>query len=109
MKKTMGWNVKSVLLFGLGMAYSGLAWSQDPFPDGPEKDTLFLVCVQCHSPTRITNAQLTAADWEFILYDMIARGAPVHQEDIGDLKKYLIDNFAIEQQQGIPASPAPRD
>ena len=41
-------------------------------------------------------AKLTAADWEFTLYDMISRGAPVRDEEIDALKKYLIDNFAID-------------
>ena len=36
---------------------------------------------------------MTAEQWEFILYDMIARGAPVHAEDIERVKQYLVDNF----------------
>jgi hypothetical protein len=31
------------------------------------------------------------------VYDMIGRGAPVHKEDIKDLTKYLIDNFATDK------------
>jgi hypothetical protein len=40
-------------------------------------------------------AKLTAADWEFTLYDMISRGAPVRDDEIDALKMYLVDNFAI--------------
>lgn len=71
--------------------------AQNPFPEEEGRDTLFLVCTQCHSLSRITRAQLTAEDWEFYLYDMISRGAPLHQKDIKVLRKYLIDNFAIDQ------------
>lgn len=69
---------------------------QDLFPDEPGRETLLVVCVQCHSPSRITDAKLTAEDWEFTLYDMISRGAPVRKEEIAALKQYLIRNYAID-------------
>ena len=98
MKKIVWWSVASVVLFELGLVFSSLAWSQGMFPEGPGKDTLFFECMLCQPPSRITKSQLTADDWEFILYDMIGRGTPLHQKDIKTLKKYLIDNFAVEQQ-----------
>lgn len=98
MKKLIWLSVASVLLLDVGGVYSSRAWSQDLFPEEQGRETLFLVCVQCHSLSRITGVKMTAADWEFTLYDMISRGAPVHQKDIKNLKKYLIDNFAVEEQ-----------
>ncbi len=59
---------------------------------------MLLVCSQCHSLTRITDANLNAEEWEFTLYDMIARGAPVHEVDLALVRQYLIDNFAIDEQ-----------
>lgn len=85
-----------VLLMPLGIA--PLAVSQESFPEGPGRDTLILVCTQCHALGKMVAAELTAEDWQFIVYDMISRGAPVHQEDIADLTKYLQDNFAIDNQ-----------
>lgn len=96
MMKAVWWALMGVLLLELGVAWSGTAWSQGRFPDGPGKDTLFFECMLCHPPSRITNAKLTADDWEFVLYDMIARGTPLHQKDINVLKKYLIENLAVE-------------
>ncbi len=75
-----------------------LGWGQGPFPNGKARNTLFLVCSQCHSLARITDADLTAEEWEFTLYDMIARGAPVYEEDLALVRQYLIDNFAIDEQ-----------
>ncbi len=72
------------------------AVGQAPFPEGPGRDLLLQVCTQCHAPNRILEADATADDWQFILYDMIGRGAPVHQEDIGTLEKYLVENFAVD-------------
>ena len=86
----------SILFVSLGL--TTLAVSQDSFPDALGRDTLLLVCTQCHSLGKMVAAELTAEDWQFIVYDMISRGAPVHQEDIADLTKYLQDNFAIDNQ-----------
>lgn len=74
------------------------ASSQEAFPDAPGRDTLILACTQCHSMGKMISAELSADDWEFMVYDMIARGAPVHQEDIEDLTRYLQDNFAADKQ-----------
>ena len=74
------------------------ALSQETFPEGPGRDTLVLACSQCHSIGKMVTAKLTAEDWQFIVYDMISRGAPVHQEDIADLTKYLQDNFAVDKK-----------
>ncbi len=59
---------------------------------------MFLACVQCHPLTRITDGDLNAEEWEFTLYDMIARGAPIHEEDLELVRQYLIDNFANDEQ-----------
>lgn len=75
-----------------------LAWSQNPFPQAEVRDTVLLVCSQCHPLTRITDGELTAEEWEFTLYDMIARGAPVHEEDIELVRQYLVDNFATDAE-----------
>jgi hypothetical protein len=96
MKTLFRWTALAGFLAGLGLLIAGPISSQDLFPEGPGRDTLFLVCVQCHPPTRITRVKLSADDWQFIVYDMISRGAPVYEEDIDDLTKYLIDNFAVE-------------
>ena len=81
----------------LALGAAGPAVSQEPFPDAPGRDALFLACTQCHSLGKMVNAKLTADDWQFLVYDMIGRGAPVHQEDIADLSKYLQDNFATDK------------
>ncbi len=73
-------------------------WSQAPFPEGKARDAVFLACIQCHPLTRITDGDLNAEEWEFTLYDMIARGAPIHEEDLELVRQYLIDNFANDEQ-----------
>ena len=90
------WITSGIAIAGLIISSSGFTQSREIFPAGQGRNTLFLVCVQCHPLDRVTEAKLTTADWEFTLYDMISRGAPVREEDIDTLKKYLVDNFAVE-------------
>ncbi len=96
MKRFATWITSGIAISGLIIFSTGLTQSQEIFPAGQGRNTLFLVCVQCHSLGRVSEAKLTAANWEFTLYDMISRGAPVRVEEIETLKKYLVDNFAIE-------------
>jgi hypothetical protein len=87
-----------------GLATSGLlvlplsGFGQNPFPEGVARDTVLLVCSECHPLTRLIDSNMSASDWEFTLYDMIARGAPVHEEQIEVVRQYLIDNFAVDGQ-----------
>ena len=96
MKSFATWITSGIAISGLIIFSTGFTQSQEIFPAGQGRNTLFLVCVQCHPLDRVTEAKLTAADWVFTLYDMISRGAPVREEDIATLKKYLVDNFAVE-------------
>lgn len=75
-----------------------VADSQEAFPEAPGRDTLLLACTQCHSLGKMVLANLSADDWQFIVYDMIGRGSPVHQDEIADLTKYLQDNFAKDKK-----------
>ncbi len=88
----------TVIILLVSFGFATMAASQDLFPDAPGRDTLILACTQCHALGKMVAVELTAEDWQFIVYDMISRGAPVHQEDIADLTKYLQDNFAIDNQ-----------
>ena len=74
-----------------------VATSQETFPDAPGRDTLYLACTQCHSLGKMVVAELSKDDWEFIVYDMIGRGAPVHEEELRDLVAYVQDNFATDK------------
>lgn len=82
-----------------GMGLPAVARSQELFPQAPGRDTLMLACTQCHSVGKMVVAELSKDDWQFIVYDMISRGAPVHQKDIADLTKYLQDNFSADEDE----------
>lgn len=97
-------NIRSVLIIGsvwlvatLTLA-SAATGQENPFPAGPGRDTVFLVCSQCHSIGKMAGADLTSDDWQFVVYDMIARGAPVHEDEVDTVIRYLQDNFASDRR-----------
>ena len=91
-KLAIGLAVATILLCPI------VGWVQGPFPTGQGRDSVVIVCSQCHPLTRITDSTLNAEQWESTLYDMIARGAPLHEQDIDSVRKYLIENFAVDER-----------
>ena len=85
----------SAILFLTLLYVPGLAWGQG-LPEGENRDKVIMACSTCHGIDNIFNPSnpLSAEDWEFYVYEMIARGAPVRQEDIQDIIEYLADNFS---------------
>jgi hypothetical protein len=81
------------LLFGPGEK----AATQDRFPEAPGRDVLLLACTQCHAIGKMLTAKLTADQWQFTVYDMVARGSPVYADDVQVLTRYLQDNFATDK------------
>jgi len=55
-------------------------------------------CTYCHGFNNIAQShkQLTAEEWEFYFYDMVARGAPIYEEDLDIVLQYLIDTYAVD-------------
>ena len=98
MKTNSRWSLTVAPMMAAAFLIPIIASSQAPFPEGRARDAVFLVCTQCHPLTRITDNDLTAAEWEFTLYDMIARGAPLHEADLEAVRQYLIENFAVDEQ-----------
>ncbi|HEX6259593.1 MAG TPA: hypothetical protein VFZ51_02990 [Woeseiaceae bacterium] len=97
MKSVAGISTVLALAAAAIMATGADTLAQNPFPEAPGRDVLVLACSQCHSIGKMVQADLTADDWQFIVYDMIARGAPVHADDMATLIRYLQDNFATEK------------
>lgn len=77
---------------------SAAAVGQNPFPEAPGRATVFMACSQCHSIGKMAQAQLTADDWQFVVFDMIARGAPVPEDEVDTVVRYLQDSFASDER-----------
>jgi len=86
-----------IFLLATACLNSSLATAQ-AFPDGEGRDAFLVACSACHALSHITDPHraLTVQEWEFHLYEMISRGAPVYEKDIEPIRRYLIDNFSAQ-------------
>lgn len=82
----------AILLAGVLLA-AGNARAQN-LPDGPARQTVQSVCNQCHSLSYLTNSRMTKSDWEYVVTDMVGRGAPLMEDEIQQVIDYLSANFA---------------
>ena len=96
MKRFSGWRCCSLrgwvgALLVLGLA--GAAWSQETLPAGKGKDTVEMVCTQCHGLSNITNNRFSKADWQAMVEQMIANGASLTDTEKETVVEYLAQNF----------------
>lgn len=91
-----GFGIARAAVLASVLTLSVPAFSQNPFPDEPGRDEMLLACSQCHSAGKMLNVALTKDEWEFTLYDMLARGANLHADDVDDVLRYLQKNFASD-------------
>ena len=86
-----------LLLAVLPVCLPTLSYGQG-LPEGENRDKVILACSACHGLDHIFNPsnEMSAEDWEFYVYDMVARGAPVRIEDMQDIIEYLVENFTTK-------------
>jgi hypothetical protein len=89
------WRFVSNLILTAALLFPVPGFTQT-LPEGQGREILFTACTVCHGLDNITqpHKRFSAEEWEFYVYDMVARGAPVDEDDIETVKRYLIDNFA---------------
>ena len=97
MKTTRNLVNKSFLLTAV-LATSASVGAQG-LPQGDGLDVVVVACTQCHSLDRLTTVELTAAEWENALYDMMARGAIVEKGDLASVREYLARNLAVDRKE----------
>ena len=64
-----------------------------PLPDGPGKEILLNICTRCHDLQRVRRERRSAEGWLEILDAMLNEGAPLSEQDLPVLLRYLARNF----------------
>jgi hypothetical protein len=64
-----------------------------PLPDGEGKPIVLTICTMCHDLERVRTHGGTVEDWFDLLNAMIGEGAPLLDEQIPVVLKYLATNF----------------
>jgi cytochrome c5 len=68
-----------------------------PLPDGPGKEILLSTCTQCHDLMRIRRQGRSPEGWLEVLEAMLNEGAPLSEQDLPVLLRYLARNFKPER------------
>ena len=68
-----------------------------PLPEGPGKEVLLTTCTRCHDLQRIRRQGRSAEGWLEILDAMLNEGAPLSEEDLPVLLRYLARSFKPER------------
>ena len=74
-------------------AGAGTATVRRGLPAGTGVEAVRLACGRCHGTEKITRLKADRSEWELIVYDMIARGAPIYDEEMDGIINYLGANF----------------
>jgi len=64
-----------------------------PVPEGSGREILLNVCTQCHDLSRIERQGRTPEGWLEILDAMLNEGAPLSEQDLPVILRYLARNF----------------
>ncbi|MDX1498510.1 MAG: hypothetical protein R3176_01350 [Woeseiaceae bacterium] len=92
---------QSLLLLSLVLVAARVPAQGDApaLPEGEGLGIIAVSCTQCHALDRLMKVELTAAEWENALYDMMARGAIVERKDLATVRDYLVRAFATDRRE----------
>jgi competence protein ComEA len=80
-----------VLAFGSLLVSPALA--QKDFPDGPAKEYITRICLQCHEPAQLLSQKRTEADWRATITRMSTKGIVAPAEQYDAIVAYMAKNF----------------
>ena len=90
------WLLGLVLMMGT----AGGAWGQ-ALPEGKGKEVVEEHCTVCHGTANFTGSRFSRQDWEFVVNDMIDRGALIDEDDAKIIVDYLTEQFGpVEKSKG---------
>ena len=69
------------------------AFAQKDFPDGPAKEYVNQICLQCHQPAMLLAQRRTESDWRKTIARMATKGVPGTPEQFDAIAAYMTKNF----------------
>jgi competence ComEA-like helix-hairpin-helix protein len=73
------------------------AVAQKDFPDGPAKEYVNKICLQCHPPAQLLNQKRSESDWKTTAARMATKGVPAPAEEYDAIAAYMAKNFGKEE------------
>jgi competence protein ComEA len=99
--------VKTICLILFALACAPAADEKDAarLPDGPGKDAVGKLCIDCHDSGNFRKARLTTEEWKDSVEDMVQRGAQGTPAEIEAVVAYLTKNFGKGSPVRINSAP----
>jgi competence protein ComEA len=69
------------------------AFAQKDFPEGPAKEYITHICLQCHEPSQLLSQHKSEADWRATIQRMSTKGIVAPAEQYDAITAYMIKNF----------------
>jgi competence protein ComEA len=80
-------------LVALSALLSSPVFAQKDFPDGPAREFVNKICLQCHEPAQLLNQKRTESDWRTTIDRMSKKGIPGSAEQYDAITAYMAKNF----------------
>jgi competence ComEA-like helix-hairpin-helix protein len=72
-------------------------FAQKDFPDGPAKEYVNKICLQCHQPAQLLGQRRTESDWKKTIARMATKGISAPAEQFDAVAEYMAKNFGKEE------------
>src|ERR1039458_4809116 len=76
-------------------------------PDGPGKETVAKVCIDCHTAGTFRKMRFNEAEWDDKVGDMVDRGAKADEKQQSEIVAYLVRNFGRDSKVNMNTAPEP--
>jgi competence protein ComEA len=73
------------------------AFAQKDFPDGPAKEYVNKICLQCHEPSQLLNQRRSESDWRTTVARMATKGVAAPAEQYDAIAAYMARNFGKQE------------
>ncbi len=77
----------------LSLLVVSTAFAQNDFPDGPAKEYVNKICLQCHEPAQLLSQKRSESDWKATVARMAQKGVPAPAEQYDAIAAYMAKNF----------------
>jgi competence protein ComEA len=74
-------------------------------PDGPGKELVAKVCIDCHTSASFRKMRLTEDEWWEKVGDMVDRGAKADEKQQAEVVAYLAKNFGKDAKVNMNTAP----
>ena len=101
-------STKTLCLIAIAASFAvALAAGDDArdLPDGPGKELVAKVCIDCHSAATFRKMRLDENLWWDKVGDMVDRGAKADEKQQAEIVAYLVDRFGPDSKVNMNTAP----